>query len=151
MNPGFYPGPPNGLMQHHHPGQMQPHGLTAHHHASVPTGQPQSQQQQQQVPPNQQPGGVQSQIQPNGSHESPYYRPTPTDRPDIYAQQINEEEFQEIMEKNKTVSSSAISRAVTDASMGTYPLNSCDCYGLTFSHFQVHNLKNGIKPTQTLA
>lgn len=33
---------------------------------------------------------------------------------------ISEAEFQEIMERNKTVSSSAIARAVQDASAGEY-------------------------------
>lgn len=47
-----------------------------------------------------------------------YYRPT--DRQDMYMPQISEEEFQEAMEKNKNVSSSAIERAVIDASRGDY-------------------------------
>lgn len=51
-------------------------------------------------------------------HDNPYYRPN--ERQEMFPgqQQISEEEFIEIMEKNKSVSSSAISRAVTDASAG---------------------------------
>ena len=57
----------------------------------------------------------------SGQHhvENNYYRPN--ERQEMFVnQQIGEEEFLEIMEKNKSVSSSAISRAVTDASAGDY-------------------------------
>ena len=41
---------------------------------------------------------------------------------------ISEQEFEEILTRNKTVSSSAISRAVQDASAGTHILNPLDKY-----------------------
>jgi cleavage and polyadenylation specificity factor subunit 6/7 len=50
-------------------------------------------------------------------HPDPYYRGV--DAPASMVQ-ISEAEFQEIMERNKTVSSSAIARAVQDASAGEY-------------------------------
>lgn len=49
-------------------------------------------------------------------HGEAYYRPN--ERQDIFVPQMSEEEIQEIIEKNKSVSSSAISRAVADASAG---------------------------------
>jgi cleavage and polyadenylation specificity factor subunit 6/7 len=48
-------------------------------------------------------------------HPDPYYRGV--DAPTNMVP-ISEAEFQEIMERNKTVSSSAIARAVQDASAG---------------------------------
>jgi hypothetical protein len=56
---------------------------------------------------------------PGQPHPDAYYRPAePRHDPNNVAS-ISETEFQEIMERNKTVSSSAIARAVQDASMGT--------------------------------
>jgi cleavage and polyadenylation specificity factor subunit 6/7 len=54
---------------------------------------------------------------PGQVHPDPYYRggDTPTNMVSI-----SEAEFQEIMERNKVVSSSAIARAVQDASSGMY-------------------------------
>jgi len=54
---------------------------------------------------------------PGQVHPDPYYRggDTPTSMVSI-----SEAEFQEIMERNKVVSSSAIARAVQDASSGMY-------------------------------
>ncbi len=54
---------------------------------------------------------------PGQSHPDPYYRNV--DAPTNMVT-ISEAEFQEIMERNKTVSSSAIARAVQDASAGLY-------------------------------
>jgi cleavage and polyadenylation specificity factor subunit 6/7 len=55
---------------------------------------------------------------PGQPHPDPYYRGVDT-RPDpTNMLPISEAEFQEIMERNKTVSSSAIARAVQDASAG---------------------------------
>jgi cleavage and polyadenylation specificity factor subunit 6/7 len=72
------------------------------------------------MPPNHVP-----QLPPGGQHhENPYYRPN--ERQDMFVGQISEEEFQEIMEKNKSVSSSAISRAVTDASAGMFLFYFCE-------------------------
>ena len=62
-----------------------------------------------------------SQLPPGQHHqqENPYYRPNERQQEMFVGQQqLSEEEFLEIMEKNKSVSSSAISRAVTDASAG---------------------------------
>ena len=57
---------------------------------------------------------------PGQPHPDPYYRGVDT-RPDqTNMVPISEAEFQEIMERNKTVSSSAIARAVQDASAGSY-------------------------------
>jgi cleavage and polyadenylation specificity factor subunit 6/7 len=57
---------------------------------------------------------------PGQQHPDPYYRGMDT-RPDPNNMvPISEAEFQEIMERNKTVSSSAIARAVQDASGGLY-------------------------------
>ncbi len=50
-------------------------------------------------------------------HPDPYYRGADASTPMV---PISEAEFQEIMERNKTVSSSAIARAVQDASAGEY-------------------------------
>lgn len=61
------------------------------------------------------PHGVPGQV-----HPDPYYRGVEA-RPDPSAMvPISEAEFQEIMERNKTVSSSAIARAVQDASAGDF-------------------------------
>ncbi|KAI0238640.1 hypothetical protein LSAT2_010640 [Lamellibrachia satsuma] len=49
-----------------------------------------------------------------------YSRPLPDSRHDPMIPQISEVEFDEILQRNKTVSSSAISRAVQDASAGDY-------------------------------
>ena len=52
-------------------------------------------------------------------HVDPYYRPVEARHdPSATLPQISDAEFQEIMDKNKTVSTSAISRAVEDASNG---------------------------------
>jgi len=57
---------------------------------------------------------------PGQQHPDPYYRGMDT-RPDqSNMMPISEAEFQEIMERNKTVSSSAIARAVQDASAGEF-------------------------------
>jgi len=48
-------------------------------------------------------------------HPDPYYRNVDTPTSMV---SISEAEFQEIMERNKIVSSSAITRAVQDASAG---------------------------------
>ncbi len=78
----------------------------------------------QQGPHGQMPLNHVQQLQPGSGgsgqhHENTYYRPN--ERQEMFVnQQISEEEFLEIMEKNKSVSSSAISRAVTDASAGDY-------------------------------
>ena len=58
---------------------------------------------------------------PGQPHADPYYRgmeAPPSTAP------ISEDEFQEIMKRNKTVSTSAISRAVQDASTGNYIISS---------------------------
>ena len=52
---------------------------------------------------------------PGQPHPDPYYRGVDTSTNMV---PISEAEFQEIMERNKTVSSSAIARAVQDASAG---------------------------------
>lgn len=52
-------------------------------------------------------------------HGDPYYRGVDTS---TNIAPINETEFQEIMERNKTVSTSAIGRAVQDASTGSLAL-----------------------------
>jgi cleavage and polyadenylation specificity factor subunit 6/7 len=52
---------------------------------------------------------------PGQPHSDPYYRGV--DAPTNMVA-ISEAEFQDIMERNKTVSSSAIARAVQDASAG---------------------------------
>jgi cleavage and polyadenylation specificity factor subunit 6/7 len=54
---------------------------------------------------------------PGQVHPDPYYRGA--DAPTSMVS-ISEAEFQEIMERNKIVSSSAIARAVQDASSGMY-------------------------------
>jgi cleavage and polyadenylation specificity factor subunit 6/7 len=54
---------------------------------------------------------------PGQPHADPYYRGVDTTTNMI---PLSEAEFQEIMERNKTVSSSAIARAVQDASGGSY-------------------------------
>lgn len=57
---------------------------------------------------------------PGQSHPDPYYRNV-DNRPDPASMvPISEVEFQEIIERNKTVSSSAIARAVHDASTGEF-------------------------------
>ncbi|CAG5135610.1 unnamed protein product, partial [Candidula unifasciata] len=62
----------------------------------------------------------------------PYGRPPPTSYPEVVyarpperyeppAPQVSDQEFEEIFQRNKTVSSSAINRAVQDASSGDFP------------------------------
>ena len=58
-------------------------------------------------------------------HADPYYRGV--ENPGSMVP-ISEAEFQEIMERNKTVSSSAIARAVQDASAGKYMQNLFSCF-----------------------
>ena len=55
---------------------------------------------------------------PGQQHPDPYYRGVDTRADSSNMLPISELEFQEIMERNKTVSSSAIARAVQDASAG---------------------------------
>lgn len=56
---------------------------------------------------------------PGQTHVDPYYRGVDIRHdPSANLAQITDAEFQEIMEKNKTVSTSAINRAVEDASNG---------------------------------
>lgn len=70
------------------------------------------------VPP---PHAVQMPGQP---HVDPYYRPADIRHdPSGNLPQISDAEFQDIMEKNKTVSTSAIGRAVEDASNGNEKQN----------------------------
>ena len=55
---------------------------------------------------------------PGQPHTDPYYRGVDARSDPANMMPISEAEFQEIMERNKTVSSSAIARAVQDASAG---------------------------------
>lgn len=84
------------------------------HSAPVPIGQP----------PNMQPHGPPSHEQ-RGPWSGPPVKPVgvpPATFPEqqVAAPQINEVEFEEIMGRNRTVSSSAIARAVSDAAAGEY-------------------------------
>lgn len=56
---------------------------------------------------------------PSNVQQTPYGAPpVPEHRPDM--PQISEQEFEDIMSRNRTVSSSAIGRAVSDAAAGEY-------------------------------
>jgi cleavage and polyadenylation specificity factor subunit 6/7 len=57
---------------------------------------------------------------PGQQHPDPYYRGVDARSDPANMLPISEAEFQEIMERNKTVSSSAIARAVQDASAGDF-------------------------------
>ncbi|CAF0871590.1 unnamed protein product [Adineta ricciae] len=57
---------------------------------------------------------------PGQPHTDPYYRGVDARSDPANMMPISEAEFQEIMERNKTVSSSAIARAVQDASAGDF-------------------------------
>ncbi|CAF1124062.1 unnamed protein product [Rotaria sp. Silwood1] len=57
---------------------------------------------------------------PGQPHPDPYYRSVDTRSDPSNMVPISEAEFQEIMDRNKTVSSSAIARAVQDASAGEF-------------------------------
>jgi cleavage and polyadenylation specificity factor subunit 6/7 len=57
---------------------------------------------------------------PGQPHPDPYYRGVEARHDTGTMLPISEAEFQEIMERNKTVSSSAIARAVQDASSGKH-------------------------------
>ncbi|XP_044748266.1 cleavage and polyadenylation specificity factor subunit 6 isoform X2 [Coccinella septempunctata] len=111
VNPAFFPqnGPPPQMP---HPGMQNAPGMPP----QVPP----------QGPPHHPPMGPAS-VPPHGpSHygpptsmpQPPYGGPPPDHRPDIPA--ISEQEFEDIMSRNRTVSSSAISRAVSDAAAGEY-------------------------------
>ena len=56
------------------------------------------------------------------------------------APQISDIEFEEIMNKNRSISSGAISRAVADASAGTKVLKICVCKLSRFIMFKVTTL-----------
>ncbi|XP_013785520.1 cleavage and polyadenylation specificity factor subunit 6-like isoform X2 [Limulus polyphemus] len=68
-------------------------------------------------PPSSQPGDMYSRPLPS---QYPDYRGPPPDRQDHQTPPLSEAEFEEIMNRNRTVSSSAIARAVADASGGDY-------------------------------
>lgn len=55
---------------------------------------------------------------PGQTHSDPYYRPVSNRHDSNTMPSISESEYQEIMERNKAVSTSAIARAVDDTSMG---------------------------------
>ncbi|XP_061173755.1 cleavage and polyadenylation specificity factor subunit 6-like isoform X1 [Saccostrea echinata] len=54
------------------------------------------------------------------SYPSDHYSRPPTERAEPQSPALSEQEFEEIFQRNKTVSSSAISRAVQDASAGEF-------------------------------
>ncbi|XP_076368603.1 uncharacterized protein LOC143255981 isoform X2 [Tachypleus tridentatus] len=68
-------------------------------------------------PPSSQPGDMYNRPPPS---QYPDYRGPPLDRQDHQTAPLSEAEFEEIMNRNRTVSSSAIARAVADASGGEY-------------------------------
>ncbi|XP_018324275.1 cleavage and polyadenylation specificity factor subunit CG7185 isoform X2 [Agrilus planipennis] len=106
QHPGMQPGP-GGMPPHHGPPQGPPHG--------PPHGPPMGPNQ---VPPH---GPPHSYGPPSGVPQSQYGGPgsvAPDHRPDIA--QLSEQEFEDIMSRNRTVSSSAIARAVSDAAAGEY-------------------------------
>ncbi|XP_076374194.1 cleavage and polyadenylation specificity factor subunit 6-like isoform X2 [Tachypleus tridentatus] len=68
-------------------------------------------------PPPSQPGDMYGRPPPN---QYPEFRGPPLERQDHQSAPISDAEFEEIMNRNRTVSSSAIARAVADASAGDY-------------------------------
>ncbi|CAG9762565.1 unnamed protein product [Ceutorhynchus assimilis] len=115
VNPAFFPptgGPPPMQMGGPGPGPMvmqqgPPHG--------PPHGPPMGNQQ----PPPHSHGPPHGYGPPsNMSQPGPYGGPPPDHRPDMPP--ISEQEFEDIMSRNRTVSSSAIARAVSDAAAGEY-------------------------------
>ena len=70
---------------------------------------------------------------PGQPHPDPYYRGVDARGDPGNMMPISEAEFQEIMERNKTVSSSAIARAVQDASAGEFDCSHTPFYSLPVS------------------
>ncbi|XP_022240986.1 cleavage and polyadenylation specificity factor subunit 6-like isoform X6 [Limulus polyphemus] len=68
-------------------------------------------------PPPSQPGDMYGRPPPS---QYPEFRGPPLERQDHQSAPISDAEFEEIMNRNRTVSSSAIARAVADASAGDY-------------------------------
>lgn len=54
---------------------------------------------------------------PAGAHVNPHFNPYSAPK-DVYSTHVSPEEFKEIMNRNRTVSSSAIARAMSDATAG---------------------------------
>ncbi|EEB18987.1 Cleavage and polyadenylation specificity factor, putative [Pediculus humanus corporis] len=105
VNPAFF------QSQHGHPGA--PHPVGPPHPVQHPGGPPPSS-----GPP---PGaGYGPRTQPSGKLFTQSYAPPPPDIRQDSAPAISDTEFEEIMGRNRTVSSSAIARAVSDAAAGEY-------------------------------
>ncbi|XP_067127037.1 cleavage and polyadenylation specificity factor subunit 6-like isoform X3 [Centruroides vittatus] len=105
--PGMPPSMPPPTSHVNPAPHVNPAFFTPHSHQGVPQG----------PPPTSQPGDMYN--RPPGS-QYPDYRSLPPDRHEPPAPSISEAEFEEIMNRNRTVSSSAIARAVADASAGDF-------------------------------
>ncbi|XP_019772268.1 cleavage and polyadenylation specificity factor subunit 6 isoform X3 [Dendroctonus ponderosae] len=114
VNPAFFPptGGPPPMQMGPGPGPVMQQG--------PPHGPPHGPSMGPQQPP--QHGPPHGYGPPNNMSQQPYGGPPPEHRPDIppISEQHFFQEFEDIMSRNRTVSSSAIARAVSDAAAGEY-------------------------------